>query len=113
MRFPDGATTTGVLDLWGNIFEWTSAFTDEHSTKAVVRGGHFWRGAGTQWYFPRPVDLFEHNTFLMLSDSIDRSAGIGFRCAANFHSPGDSKKPLRPPAPVGTSGRGQGQKLSQ
>lgn len=84
--FPDGATPNGIFDLWGNIFEWTSAFEDEHSVKAIVRGGHFWRGAGTQWYFPRPNDLFEHNTFLMLSDSMDRSAGIGFRCAANFRS---------------------------
>jgi len=56
--------------------------------QAIVRGGHFWRGQGTQWYFPRPRDLFEHNTFLMLSDSMDRSAGIGFRCAATFRSPG-------------------------
>lgn len=120
---PDGSTSAGVLDLWGNLFEWTSEFRDEHSAKAVVRGGHFWRGVsvqhkacavlclparflpcpcpcpcrtvgclrsqpqeGTRWYFPRPADLYEHNTFLLLSDSMDRSAGIGFRCAANFAS---------------------------
>lgn len=81
---PDGASAAGILDMWGNIFEWTSEFRDDHSAKAVLRGGHFWRGAGTQWYFPRPVDLFEHNTLLLLSDSMDRSAGIGFRCVANF-----------------------------
>ena len=86
---PDGASAAGLLDMWGDIFEWTSEFQDEHSAKAVVRGGHFWRGAGTQWYFPRPADLLEHNTLLLLSDSMDRSAGIGFRCVAIF-GPGSS-----------------------
>ena len=31
----------------------------------------------------RPADLFEHNTLLSMSDSMDRSAGIGFRCVTD------------------------------
>ena len=34
-----GATPEGVLDLVGNVWQWTDAFEDAHTTRALVRGG--------------------------------------------------------------------------
>jgi formylglycine-generating enzyme required for sulfatase activity len=44
--FPDGATPEGILDLAGNVAEWTAdAFSADYSSKAgvdrAVRGGSF------------------------------------------------------------------------
>ena len=32
---------------------------------------------------PLPTPLTHHTTFLLMHDGLDRSAGIGFRCAAD------------------------------
>ena len=35
----DGASPYGVLDLVGNVYQWTDRFTDNHTAKAILRGG--------------------------------------------------------------------------
>ena len=78
---PEGVSWAGVADLVGNVYQWTDVFTDDHTSKAVLRGSSRWRPSGSHWYQPLPnLPLYEHNTFLMMSESLDRSAGIGFRC---------------------------------
>ena len=45
-------------------------------TQTLAGGSLWWRNC------PQNVGpLVQHNVFLLLSDSMDRSAGIGFRCA--------------------------------
>ena len=71
----------------GNVYQWTDVFTDLHTSKAVLRGSPRWRPvvpSGINWYQPlaETTPLQEHNTFLLMSDSMDRSAGIGFRCVS-------------------------------
>jgi hypothetical protein len=44
---------------------------------------------GTHWMWPdvaweNPGPLFEQNTMLLMSDSMDRSGGLGFRCVAQL-----------------------------
>eukprot|EP00518_Triparma_eleuthera_P022503 CAMPEP_0197561336 /NCGR_PEP_ID=MMETSP1320-20131121/24947_1 /TAXON_ID=91990 /ORGANISM="Bolidomonas sp., Strain RCC2347" /LENGTH=334 /DNA_ID=CAMNT_0043122959 /DNA_START=6 /DNA_END=1006 /DNA_ORIENTATION=- len=73
--FPEGASPFGLEDMVGNVYQWTDAFEDAHTDRAVLRGGSRWRAAGSSWYLPQPSDLREHDTFLMMSDSMDRSAG--------------------------------------
>merc|ERR1719317_387646 len=92
---PAGASWAGVEDLVGNIYQWTDVFTDEHTTRAVLRGSPHWRPTGTEptWYQPMPGyskytngyggPLKEHNTFLLVSPGMDRSGGIGFRCVVD------------------------------
>jgi iron(II)-dependent oxidoreductase len=102
---PEAASPFGVLDLVGNVYEWTDESCDEHTCMAVLRGGSNYRPSGSMWYFPQPGcdsnggaggrfcvdpatsdvrgDLGQFNAFLMLSEGMDRSSGIGFRCVAD------------------------------
>ena len=104
MREPDlvnahddkGASPFGVKDLVGNLHEWTNEFVDDRTRRAVVRGGSYYQPLGDTtgtfpcnmendrcWYFPTAMELDVHNTYLLMSPSLDRSGGVGFRCAAD------------------------------
>merc|ERR1719315_80470 len=100
---PAGASWAGIEDLVGNVYQWTSVFTDDHTSRAVLRGGSHWRPNGldmlNSWYMPvpwgehkgewnkpgwsTPGPLYEHNTYLLFDEGLDRSGGIGFRCVAD------------------------------
>jgi hypothetical protein len=77
---PNGASHFGVIDLTGNIWQWTDEFQDEHTRAAILRGGSSYRPAGSRWYFPSAYKLTEHGKYLLIGPSKDRSATIGFRC---------------------------------
>ncbi len=83
-HYPKGATADGVMDMVGNVFEWTAspfrkydAAKDEQDTsKHMIRGGGFNSTKSTHanpaLRFPMANDAHTH--------------GIGFRCAADFGS---------------------------
>ena len=50
---------------------------------AVLRGGSAYQPQSSHWYFPQAYRLDEHGKFLLMAPAKDRSAGIGFRCAAD------------------------------
>ena len=86
---PGGASWCGAEDLVGNVYQWTSVHTDLHTSRVVLRGGSHWRPEGSHWYQPQPnliSPLYEHNTYLLMADSLDRSGNIGFRCVAEAES---------------------------
>jgi formylglycine-generating enzyme required for sulfatase activity/serine/threonine protein kinase len=82
--FPMGASRYGLLDIVGNVWEWTSDWEARYGDKAqtdpkgpadgterVVRGGA-WTGADPSWVRPSQRYAFPPAT---------RSFAVGFRCA--------------------------------
>ena len=81
--FPQGASAFGVLDLEGNVSQWTDEFRDEHTRAAIVRGGAAYQPLGSIWYFPQTYRLDEHEKYLLMAPGRDRAGTIGFRCVVD------------------------------
>jgi gamma-glutamyl hercynylcysteine S-oxide synthase len=81
--FPQGASPLGVLDMEGNISQWTDEFRDAHTRAAIIRGGAFYQPHGSIWYFPQTYRLDEHQKYLLMSPGHDRAGTIGFRCVVD------------------------------
>jgi formylglycine-generating enzyme required for sulfatase activity len=81
--FEHGASPFGVLDLMGNVSQWTDEYRDAHTRAAIVRGGADYQPAGSLWYFPQTYRLDEHQKYLLMSPGHDRAGTIGFRCVVD------------------------------
>lgn len=82
-KFPAGSSPFGVLDLIGNVSQWTDEYQDPHTRAAIVRGGAAYQPLGSIWYFPQSYRLDEHQKYLLMSPGHDRAGTIGFRCVVD------------------------------
>ena len=81
--FAQGASPFGVLDLIGNVSQWTDEYRDPHTRAAIVRGGAAYQPLGSIWYFPQTYRLDEHQKYLLMSPGHDRAGTVGFRCVVD------------------------------
>jgi iron(II)-dependent oxidoreductase len=81
--YPQGASPFGVMDLVGNVWQWTDEYTDAHTRAGILRGGSYYQPQGSHWYFPQAYKLNEHGKYLLIAPSTDRSATVGFRCVVD------------------------------
>merc|ERR1712066_752625 len=83
---PQGDSVFGVEDLVGNVWQYTDEFQDEHTRAAIVRGSSRFAPVefgGSRWYFPTARENNKHSKYFLMSNSYERAATVGFRCAAD------------------------------
>jgi len=93
---PLGASQFGVMDMVGNVWQWTDEFQDSHTRSAILRGGSYYQPQGSTWYFPQAYRLDEHGKYLLMSPSLDRSGTVGFRCVVDVNGRDESPVAVKP-----------------
>lgn len=80
--FPKGISASGVMDMVGNVWQYTSdRFYNGSYYFSILKGGSYYFPDSSIWYVKGGVlPVTHHEMILHISSSFDRCATIGFRC---------------------------------
>jgi iron(II)-dependent oxidoreductase len=81
--YPQGTSPFGVVDMVGNIWQWTDEYSDEHTRSAIIKGSSYYHAQTSGWYFPPALEVNKYGKYLLMASSIDRAKTIGFRCVVD------------------------------
>ncbi len=81
--YPSGASPFGVIDMVGNVWQWTDEYHDLHSRTAIIKGSSYFHAQTSGWYFPPALEVNKYGKYLLMAPSIDRAGTIGFRCVVD------------------------------
>jgi len=90
---PQGDSPHGVSDLVGYVWQYTDEFQDEHTRTVLLKGSSLYTPMisgdfpalpqAANWYFPQALEVDRHGRMMLMDDSYERAATLGFRCVAD------------------------------
>jgi formylglycine-generating enzyme required for sulfatase activity len=84
--FPKGKSPFGVMDLTGNVWQFTGdVYNNGTYYFVIMKGGSFYKPTSSWWYVkggPQPNTW--HQQLLLVSPGFDRNATVGFRCVKDY-----------------------------
>jgi len=94
-KYKAGASPFGVLDLLGNVWQYTDEYQDDHTRSVCLKGGANYRPSSSIWYFPQTIGNCAtghcgmttnqvHNKYFLMNPRYERAGTVGFRCAADM-----------------------------